>query len=211
MINMVIVDDEEFFRDEMAFMVGTEENISVIATCATVDEALEVLWQSDIDVVLCDVRMPGKNGVEFMRLSRLVPSPPAVVAVTSFNDDVAMVDMLTAGARGFILKSAKRTEIMAAIHSAREGGTTISPSAASRLRQYIIPLEVAVEGLSALDTRVLRLLHLGKSNASIADEMNISGSSAKKSVARLMQTFDASSRLELVFLSRAYTPPGNPS
>lgn len=137
--------------------------------------------------------------------------PPVVIAVISFNDDVAMVDMLTAGARGFVLKSARKGEIIAAIHSAVEGGTTLSPAAASGLRRHIMPTAAAVGGLSPLDSRMLRLLHLGMSNASIAEEVRISASSVKKSVARLMQTFGASSRLELVVRSRSYTQPGKPS
>lgn len=212
MINVMIVDDEEFFRDALEFLVGGEPDISVVSACATADEALEALWRSSVDVVLCDVRMPAKNGVEFTRQSQLLPSPPAVIAVTSFNDDVAMVDMLSVGARGFILKSARKNEIIAAIHSAMAGGTSLSPAAASGLRRHIMPIAAKDEELSPLDSRVLRLLHLGMSNASISEEAGISMSSVKKSVARLMQTFSSASRLELVVRSRrSYTPPGKPS
>jgi len=201
-IEVLIVDDEEFFREALVEIVKSFEDLTVVGDMSSGATALQFLENNACDVVLCDVRMPHMNGIEFTELSRHLDDPPQVVAVTSFNNDVSMVSMLRAGANGFILKSARRQDIADGIRSAVQGGTSISPDAARYLKKFLRPpVSLESDVVSALDRRVLTELHYGLSNAYISRELGISVPSVKKSVNRLMQVFGASSRLQLVVLT----------
>lgn len=201
-IRILIVDDEPFFRDILEAYFTTCAGITVVDTASNGAQALKSLEKMMVDVVLCDVRMPLLDGVEFTRSVAELHLPCKILALTSFKDDQAMLAMLQAGAFGFLLKGATRKEIHSAVYAAAMGGTTISPEAATGLRKYLSCGIASTEGLSAREQEVLTLLHLGRNNSSIAAELDVSVASVKKTVRHLMQRFNASSRLELVAVTR---------
>ena len=97
-IYLLIVDDEQFFRDTLENYFSTCEDITVVATADNGAHALQVLEKTMADVVLCDVRMPLLDGVEFTRTVAERNLPCNILALTSFNDDQAMLSMLQSGA-----------------------------------------------------------------------------------------------------------------
>lgn len=201
-INLLIVDDEQFFRDSLADYFSDAPDITVVATAPNGAEALQVLERTTVDVVLCDVRMPLLDGVEFTRAAAERKLPVKVLALASFNDEHAMLGMLQAGAYGFLLKSEGREEIVQAVRTAAAGGTTISPEAATGLRKYLARPVTGTEGLSDRERDVLTLLHVGKTNLEIAEELDLSAVSVKKTVSRLFQHYNVTNRLELVAVTR---------
>lgn len=205
-IYLLIVDDEQFFRDTLENYFSTCEDITVVATADNGAHALQVLEKTMADVVLCDVRMPLLDGVEFTRTVAERNLPCNILALTSFNDDQAMLSMLQSGAFGFLLKNTGRDDIITAVREAAVGETTISPEVATGLRKYLAQPTVSTEGLPVREREVLTLLHRGKSNAGIAEELDVSAVSVKKAVSRLMQRFNVASRLELVATTRLTTP-----
>ena len=124
-----------------------------------------------MDVVLTDVRMPGVDGLELLARARQDHPGLAVVVLTSFDDDQAMLTALAAQANGFLLKDAAPEEIARAVLAAAQGGTTISPSTASRLvAHHLRPASVTErEDLTGAEWEVLTLLCEGHSNAEIAE------------------------------------------
>lgn len=205
-IYVLIVDDEEFFRETLKTHLSTYEDIAVVATAANGEEALRLLEKAMVDVVLCDVRMPLMDGVVFTKIVAERNLPCKILALTSFNDGQAMLTMLEYGAFGFLIKGVGRADISTAIKAAVAGGTTISPESATKLRNYISRPKFFTETLPDREEEVLKFLHLGKSNRDIADELKISANSVKKAVSRLMQRFNATSRLELVAATRIPRP-----
>ncbi|ARV66035.1 response regulator transcription factor [Corynebacterium glutamicum] len=201
-IQVLIVDDEPFFINALETYFSTNENINVVATAENGVQALDILSKTIVDVVLCDVCMPLLSGVELMKILAEKKLTCRVLALTSFLDDYAMLSMLQFGAFGFLLKSADRDEIIEAVQSAAMGGTTISPEIATNLRKFLSQPPSSISDLPTRERDVLTLLHLGKSNADIAAELKLSTVSVKKSVSRLMQRFQVSSRLELVASTR---------
>lgn len=201
-VHVLIVDDEKFFRDTLKAYLAPHENILVVATAENGEEALEVLDKIVVDVVLCDVRMPLLDGLEFTRQVTEHNIDCKVLALTSFLDDHVMLGMLNAGALGFLLKTAGRDSIYSAILEAAKGGTTISPAAATGLRKYLIRPTSMVDGLPTRERDVLVLLHSGKSNVAIAEALEISMASVKRAISNLMQRFNAVSRTELIVLTR---------
>lgn len=201
-LHVLIVDDEEFFRDALRAYLAPHEDILVVATVDNGEEALQVLEKIVVDVVLCDVRMPVMDGLKFTRKVADLHNDCRILALTSFIDDHVMVSMLNAGAHGFLLKTAAREDICAAIIDAANGGTTISPAAATGLKKYLLQPAAVTDSLPLREQDVLALLHAGKSNAAIAEGLEVSASSVKRAVSNLMQRFNAGSRTELIAFTR---------
>ncbi|MGD7003325.1 response regulator [Corynebacterium halotolerans] len=204
-ISVLVVDDEQFFRETVTTYLQQHPEITVIATAGDGLEALAVLERVAVDVVLSDVRMPRLDGIGLTQEMSDRALQSRVVGLTTFDDDRAMLGMLSAGAFGFVLKSARPEEIVGAVRTAAAGGTTISPQSATSLRKYVTncfgPATVALPGS---EQRVLALLQTGRSNAEIARELGVAETTVKKSVARLMRRYDVKSRLELVVATREH-------
>lgn len=201
-LNVLIIDDEEFYRDTLTAYLAAYADLTVVAVAENGAQALHILESTPVDVALCDVRMPLFNGVDFTKTATARKLTCKILALTSFNDDRAMLGMLHAGAVGFLLKSADQHEIINAIRAAATGAMSISPEATNNLRKYLTPPPITIEGLPDRERDVLALLHLGKSNDSIAAALHVSVISVKKAVSRLMQRFNVSSRMELVAITR---------
>lgn len=198
-ITVLIVDDEPFFRETLTAYLQRYDTITVVATASSGREALKILEKVTVDVVLSDVRMPHLDGIGLVQVISERNLSCRLVALTTFDDEQAMLEMLNFGAYGFVLKSARPGEIVEAVRSAAQGGITISPEAATALRKYITHFPVtSMEALPSREHQVLTLLHMGKNNATIANDLAIAETTVKKTVARLLQRYSVCSRLELV-------------
>lgn len=207
-ITVLLVDDEPFFRETVTAYLKRHDDITIVAAVESGTAALEVLEKMVVDVVLSDVRMPYLDGIGLAREISERGLSCRVVALTTFDDEQAMLEMLNAGAYGFVLKSARPGEIIEAVRSAVRGGTTISPASATALRKYVACFSgPAVKTLPTRERQVLTLLQMGKSNAAIACDLRIAEATVKKSVTRLMQRYKVSSRLELVAATKNDTHP----
>lgn len=202
-ITVLVVDDEPFFREALSVYLNNHDSIAAVAAVCNGIEALETLENMRADVVLSDVRMPHLDGIGLAQEISERGLSCRVVALTTFDDEQAMLEMLNAGAYGFVLKSARPSEIIEAVLSAARGGTTISPESATALRKYIahFPAE-STKKLPPREQQVLTLLHTGKNNAAIANDLVIAETTVKKIIARLLQRYNVSSRLELVVTTR---------
>lgn len=202
-IKILIVDDDRNYKTALLSFFEKEDDIDVVATAANGLEALNLLKYTSVDVVLSDIRMPFLDGIELSRELKRDNFQGKIIALTTFNDDHTMLEMLHNGAFGFVLKSSSSEQIIAAVRAAASDGTTISPEAATALRKYIDNFEdVQLDALPYRDRQVLTLLHMGKTNEEIAQDLNIAQTTTKKSVTRLMQRFNVSNRLKLVIISR---------
>lgn len=201
-IRVLIADDELFFIETLEEYLSAFEGIVVVATARNEAQALEALSENSVDVVLCDVRMPIVDGIEFSKAVLEREINCKIIAWTSFNDDRAVLEMLRLGASGFLLKSSEPSKIVEAIRKASIGGTTIDALSATKLRKYLGRFVSYPEDLPRRERDVLDLLHLGKSNDAISKELDISMVAVKKAVRRLMERYCASSRLELVAVTR---------
>lgn len=202
-ISVLVVDDELFFRQALTTYLTPHRDITVIATASDGIEALDVLERVAVDVVLSDVRMPRMDGIGLAQEVAARGMESRLVALTTFDEDQAMLGMLSAGAFGFILKSARPDEIVAAVRTAAIGGTTISPQSATSLRKYVTNFYgPETSTLPGSERRVLALLQTGKNNAEIADDLAVAETTVKKAVAKLMRRYNVKSRLELVVATR---------
>lgn len=207
-IRVFLVDDDPLVREVLTSYLATAGDIDVVGTASNGAEALERIRPAEVDLVLSDVYMPKMDGATLLRHLAERPETPAFLAITSLENDKAMLDILAHGGRGYILKSQPPEQIILSVRQAVTGGTVVSPEAMTNLVRYLAP-EPAVAvappasrsyppGISEAERAVLDLLCEGLSNADIAKRLNYAESTVKKHVSNLLALYGVSSRLDLV-------------
>ena len=199
-VRVALVDDDAFVLTALRAYLASSERIEVASTFNRAVDALAFLRRVPVDVLLTDVRMPEMDGLELLTRVRRQWPRTAVVVLTSFDDDEAMVAALAQHANGFLLKDASPEEIIRAVIAASAGGTTISPAATSRLvtRHLRSPQTAQAPDVTEAEQAVLTLLCEGYSNAEIAEQLVVAESTVKTHVSHLMKKYDVPSRLKLV-------------
>ena len=228
-INLLIVEDDGFTIDALTQYFATTDDIRVAGTANNGVQALVNLKEQgeSIDLILSDIYMLEMNGVELLHQVQTLPNPPVFVAMTSMDTDETMLEILSNGGTGYIIKSARPQQLIEAVRDAMNGGTSVSPTCLSRLIEFMNTAHprsdnqpkadnqtrknsASTSSLSQLGTHapnledlpegehaVLELLVQGLSNAEIAQRALYSESTVKKHVSSLMKRFQAPSRLKL--------------
>jgi two-component system response regulator NreC len=199
-IRVLIVDDHAVVRSGLRLLVEREEGMVVVDEAANANEAIFRALEHKPDVVLIDVTMPGETGIDAIP-KLLDASPESKVLVLSMQDDARYVrDAFAAGARGYVLKEAADTELVAAIREVAAGGNYINPALGARvvISEAKEDAEAEADPLSEREHQVLRLLALGHTNQEIAKTLFISVRTAETHRAHIMQKLGLASRAELV-------------
>ena len=199
-VRVAIVDDDPFVVQALRSYLSSSPRIEVLSTFTSARDLLSFLKRIPVDVLVSDVRMPGMDGLEL--LARVQEQHPrtAVVMLTSFDDDSAMLTALSQQANRFLLKDSSPEDVIRAVIAAHSGGTTISPTTTSRLvSQHLRPRRVGGHpDLTEAEQAVLDLLCEGYSNAEIAGRLVVAESTVKTHVSNLMKKYGTPSRLKLV-------------
>lgn len=199
-VRVVIVDDHALVRAGIRLILDTVEEIETVGEAGDAREAVFEVRAKKPDVILMDVTMPGKNGIEAIP-DVLKEAPDAKVLVLSMEDDLKFVrEAFAAGAAGYMLKEAADTEVVIAVMEIARGGRYVHPSLGARLAAAEAEAERAAadEVLSEREQEVLRLLALGHTNQEIAKMLYISVRTAETHRAHIMQKLRLGTRAELV-------------
>ncbi|MEE1836072.1 response regulator transcription factor [Streptomyces sp. SP17KL33] len=210
MIRAMIVDDDALVRLGLADLLGSDENIEVVAQAADGLQAIEQATAHHIDVALVDVRMPHMDGITAITRLRALPHPPKVITLTTFDLDEYVYNALAAGADGFLLKDTDPAEILRAVHLVAAGPAMLHPTAARRLidRYHAAnqPRTTAARGrlnqLTPRERDVLALLAKGGTNADIATDLAMRESTVKAHVSRILMALDVTNRVQAALLAR---------
>jgi DNA-binding NarL/FixJ family response regulator len=182
-LRVVLADDQRIVRDGLVTLLGLLPGIIVVGAAADGAAALELVAAHAPDVLLTDLRMPGMDGVEATRRVRAEHPGTAVVVLTTYVDDEAVVPALRAGAAGWLSKDADAEAIGRALRSAADGQTTLDPAALSRL--VAPPAPGVPDGLTPREVEVLALIAEGLSNQQIARRMVVGEATVKTHVNHL--------------------------
>jgi len=136
-IRIIIADDHEIYRDGLRSILSHNDNIQLVAEAADGSGLLQVTATSDPDVILTDIKMPVMNGIEATRQLSAKFLHIAVVALTMFNEEHHIIDMLAAGAKGYVLKDAPKTEIITAIGTVHRNGNYFCSAIAKKVSSLI--------------------------------------------------------------------------
>jgi two-component system, NarL family, response regulator NreC len=199
-MRVLIADDHALVRSGLRMLLENEGGFEVVAEAGTAEEAIRAARLEKPDVVLLDVVMPGRSGLDALG-DVLEAAPDAKVLVLSMQDDPHYVrEAFAAGASGYLLKEAADAELVAALREVAAGSHYVHPVLGARMAAADAAAEAKASSdpLSEREREVLRLLALGHTNQEIAKMLYISVRTAETHRAHIMQKLRLSTRAELV-------------
>ena len=210
-LRIALVDDQPLVRTGFAMVIDSQDDMEVILQASDGAEAVSALRARSVDVVLMDVRMPRKDGIE-ATAEILAQAPedraPKVIVLTTFDLDEYVVSAIRAGASGFLLKDAQPEELLGAIRTVQRGDAVIAPSATRRLLERVVQTpEPAEQDLSILaplterEREVLTLMGRGCSNHEIGEELFVAEATVKTHVGRVLAKLGARDRVQAVIIA----------
>jgi DNA-binding NarL/FixJ family response regulator len=203
-IRVVLVDDQTLVRSGIRGLLALTEDIQVIGEAADGDEAVRVILTMNPDVVLLDVRMPGRSGIEVLKTLKGKERLPPTILLTTFDDDEALLEGMRAGARGFLLKDISLERLADAIRNIAAGMTAIRPAITERVLQGIkeaaapFPSLDLPERLTNRELEILRLMAGGFNNREIADAIGTSEGTVKNHVSSILSKLGVRDRVRAV-------------
>lgn len=204
----MLVDDQEMIRMGMSMALDAVEGLTVVAEASSGREAIALLGQQPVDVILMDIRMPQMDGIEATR--RIVAggkNAPAVLVLTTFDTDEYAINAIQAGANGFLLKDGPISELVTAIHHVHAGDAVIAPATTKRLLQRVsrpqkLPQrDPKLALLTDRETEVLLLLAQGLSNSEIAKQLVLTVGTVKVHVGHILEKLQVRDRLQAVIMA----------
>jgi len=195
-IRILTVDDHPLLREGVASMINAEPDMQIVAEADSGAEAIKQFRSRRPDVTLMDLQMPGMNGVDAIKAIRDEFDDARIIVLTTYTGDVQVLQALKAGAAGYLLKSALRTELLNAIRAVHTGQRHVSASIASEIAQHVG--EVA---LSERELEVLRKVAAGNSNKQVAAQLGISEDTAKAHMKNILSKLNANDRTHAVTIA----------
>jgi DNA-binding NarL/FixJ family response regulator len=200
---VLVADDERLVRGGHRMIISGAPDLEVVGEAADGLEAVDLARRLRPDVVLMDVRMPRMDGIAATRRIAAFDAPPPVLVITTFDLAEYVFEALRAGACGFLLKDARKEQLLAALRGAADGVSLFMPSVTRRLvERFACPnFEAPSVELTGREQEVWRLLAKGLSNADIAADLVISETTVKTHVSRLLMKLGATSRTQAVVMA----------
>lgn len=211
-MRVVITDDHALVRDGLRSMLEDEPGLEVIGEAANGREALDLCRRLQPDLVLMDVRMPDMDGLQATRAIKQEHPSIGILMVTMHENPDYLLEALSAGAAGYVLKGSSGDRLINAIHRTTKGESPLNQELAVQLLQRLAgekgreaaqpspqprrSAEPLGEALTPRETEVLRLLAQGQSNPDIARTLTISKATAKVHVERIIRKLGVSDRTQ---------------
>src|SRR5271157_274383 len=192
-IRILVADDHFIVRMGLIALVNTEPNVGIVGEAADGSQAVDLFGKHKPDLVLMDLRMPLKDGIEATIEIRGQDPNARVLMLTTFDGDTDIHKALQAGAQGYVLKSATGQELIPAIQAVAAGQRWIPKEVAKRLASRKL-----FEELTAREVQVLQLLVKGLANKQIGDMLNISEHTVKDHLKSVFGKLQVEDRTEAV-------------
>jgi DNA-binding NarL/FixJ family response regulator len=200
-LRLLLVDDHAIVREGMRAILDEESDLVVVAECGSGDEALQACDEAQPDVILLDLNMPGLDPVTTIRgLAQRVPGV-RIMVFTSFAEDEVVRATLDAGAIGFLLKDARRDELLRAIRSVAAGQPWLAPTAQRQLMELLRRPRDPLQTLTERESDVLRLIGQGCSNKVIARDLGLSEGTVKGYVSQILAKLGVADRTQAALLA----------
>jgi DNA-binding NarL/FixJ family response regulator len=203
MISVLVVDDHPIVLSGLSALVGSDDDLELVAAAMTVSETLAVTRRPDVAVV--DLDLPDGDGIELgTRLKTRWPGV-RVVILTMHADDAAVMRCLGSGLDGYLLKDSDPEDVLTAIHSAARGTLVLGRGAAAPVVAAAAATPPASDALAALDTREIEILHLlvrGLPTSQVAARLFLAPKTVRNRVSVMLGKLGVSSRDEAVALGR---------
>jgi DNA-binding NarL/FixJ family response regulator len=195
-IRILTVDDHPLLREGVASMINAEPDMQLVAEADNGAEAIKQFRSYRPDVTLMDLQMPWMSGVEAIKSICKEFKDARIIVLTTYTGDVQVLQALKAGAAGYLLKSALRTELLNAIRTVHTGRRHVSASIATE-----IAVHVGEVALSERELEVLRKVAAGNSNKQVAAQLGISEDTAKAHMKNILSKLNANDRTHAVTIA----------
>jgi DNA-binding NarL/FixJ family response regulator len=207
-IRVAVVDDQEMVRDGFAMMIAAQPDMEVAVAVEDGQQFLDAVRADPrVDVALVDIRMPVLDGLQATRALTSIPHAPAVVVVTTFDDDTYVLDAIAAGARGFLLKRCSGRELVQAVRTVAGGGsilsTEVTGAVLDRVRGAgpVSGIDLEDYRLTARERDVLALVGAGLNNTEISERLHLSMSTVKSHVTNVLAKTGSRDRVQAAILA----------
>jgi DNA-binding NarL/FixJ family response regulator len=203
-VRVLVVDDQELFRRGLIMLLGGDTDIEVVGEAADGITATDLATTTAPDVILLDVRMPRRTGVEACRAIKEAVPATKIIMLTVSDEEADLYESVKNGASGYLLKDSSIEEVAQAIRVVNEGQSLISPSMAVKLidefKQMSKPEREQGPALrlTERELEVLRLVAKGLNNREVAKELFISENTVKNHVRNILEKLQLHSRMEAV-------------
>jgi two-component system NarL family response regulator len=203
-IRVAVVDDQELFRRGLTMLLGVEDDIEVVGEAGDGVAATELAASAVPDVILMDVRMPKRSGIEACVAIKEVAPTARIIMLTVSDEEADLYDAVKNGASGYLLKDSSIDEVAQAIRVVADGQSLISPSMAIKLLDEFKQMsrtdrqQVPSPRLTDRELEVLKLVAQGLNNREIAKRLFISENTVKNHVRNILEKLQLHSRMEAV-------------
>lgn len=195
-ISLILVDDHFLVRAGLIGSLSREPSVDVVAECDSGEEAVEAFRKLRPDVVLMDYRLGGMNGFQATR-AILTEFPGAkIIALTNFDGEDDIHRAIQAGVRGYLSKSVRRKELLAAIHQVASGESYYPDEIRAKMEQRLTRSD-----LSSQELKVLARIAGGRSNKEIADDLSLSEATVKFHVGSILKKLEVADRTQAILLA----------
>jgi len=210
-IRLFIVDDHTLFREGLRAFFSTIPDIKLVGEAANGEAGAALVEELQPDVVLMDIDMPEIGGVQSARAILSRNPTVGVVMVTMLEDDASVFSAMRAGARGYVLKGAKPTELIQTIRAVAEGQALFSPAVATRIMRFFsehgtelrdyVPKDAFPE-LTPRELEVLKLIAQGNKNNEIAEALVISDKTVRNHITSIFSKLQVADRAQAIIKAR---------
>lgn len=197
-IKVFLVDDSEVVRMGLQSLLSMYDTIDVVGEAGCADDAIKSVKEKKPDIVLMDIRMPCKSGIEACSEIKKVAPTTAVIMLTSYDDDKVIYNSIIAGASGYVLKEISSKELVKAIEKVAEGKSLLDPSITTKVLNRIRSIEEKskIDDLTRQEKLVLYYVSQGKTNKEIASIIALSEKTIRNYISQILSKLEVSNRVE---------------
>ncbi len=197
-VKLLLVDDHAIVREGLKRILDGEAGMIVAGEAGDSFEAIQQIRKQHFDIVLLDISLPGKNGLDVLKIIKAERPHTRVLILSMFPEDQYAVRVLKAGAAGYLTKESAPKELVTAIRKVSDGGTYVSTTLAEQLAGELTqPSGTLHETLSDREFAVLRMIAVGRSPTQIADELQLSIKTISTYRSRILTKMNLQNNAEL--------------
>jgi DNA-binding NarL/FixJ family response regulator len=206
-LQILVADDSADFRAGLGALLASVDDMSVVGDATDGDAAIAAALDLQPDVVLMDLNMPGRSGIEATRAIVAAAPHIAVLVLTMHEDDESVFAAVQAGARGYLVKGARQAELLRALRSVAEGGAVFGPAIARRMVDFFAAAARAsavtpFPDLTAREREILDLIARGRANGQIAEQLVLSDKTVRNHVSNIFTKIQVVNRAQAIVKAR---------